>query len=63
MKTLRQNIKHSNPIFFLTIGSIVSGLIHSLEGHHFPPLDFITNKFLPQSSQPLGKVQTIDFET
>jgi hypothetical protein len=62
VKTLKQNIKHTFFLFFI-IGNIVLGLGHSLGGHQVPPSDSATDKCLPQSSQPPGKVQATDFET
>jgi hypothetical protein len=53
----------SHFFFFFIIGSIVLGLGHLLGGHQVPPSDFATDKYLPQSSQPPGKVQAIDSET
>jgi hypothetical protein len=49
--------------FFFFIGNIVLGLGHLLGGHQVPPSDSVTDKCLPQSSQPPGKVQAIDSET
>jgi hypothetical protein len=58
MKMCMQNIKH---LFFNE--SIVLGFGHSLGGHHVPPLDFVTDKFLLQYSRPPEKVQAIDSKT
>ena len=56
-------IRTQNNFIFTFIESIVLGFGHSLGGHQVPPLDSITDKCLPQSSWPPGKVRAIDSET
>jgi hypothetical protein len=59
MKIRMQNVKH---LFFFN-ESIVLGLGHSLGGCQAPPLDFVTDNYLPQSSRPPEKVQAINSKT
>jgi hypothetical protein len=55
-KIMKTHAQKCNFFFFFFNGNIVLGLGHLLGGHQVPPSDSVTDKCLPQSSQPPGKV-------